>query len=89
MGTPNSFQNSYVVGAPFMYLYLKRKPDRKLSTCGLIKYGTGTVYLVRKLKTGGFYGTLLHLPPLRFHCVGGCWDRTQDCYDYGTGSQTL
>ncbi len=22
--------------------------------------------------------TLLHLPPLRFHCVGGCWDRTQD-----------
>ncbi len=23
--------------------------------------------------------TLLHLPTLRFHCVGGCWDRTQDC----------
>ncbi len=23
--------------------------------------------------------TLLHLPPLRFHCVGGCCDRTQDC----------
>ncbi len=22
--------------------------------------------------------TLLHLPPLRFHCVGGCWDLTQD-----------
>jgi len=21
---------------------------------------------------------LRHLPPLRFHCVGGCWDRTQD-----------
>jgi hypothetical protein len=20
--------------------------------------------------------TLLHLPPLRFHCVRGCWDRT-------------
>ncbi len=20
---------------------------------------------------------LLHLPPLTFHCVGGCWDRTQ------------
>jgi hypothetical protein len=28
------------------------------------------------------YSTLLHLPPLRFHCVGGCWDRTQDGYDY-------
>ncbi len=32
---------------------------------------------------GGFLGffstvlhsTMLHLPPLRFHCVGGCWDR--------------
>jgi hypothetical protein len=23
--------------------------------------------------------TLLHLPPLRFHCVGECWDRIQDC----------
>ncbi len=37
----------------------------------------------RKLKSGGFlrffyvlYSTLLHLPPLRFHCVGGCWDRS-------------
>jgi hypothetical protein len=27
------------------------------------------------------YSTLLHLPPLRLHCVGGCWDRTQDCCD--------
>ncbi len=24
------------------------------------------------------YSTLLHLPPLRFHCSDGCWDRTQD-----------
>jgi hypothetical protein len=24
------------------------------------------------------YSTLLRLPPLRLHCVGGCWDRTQD-----------
>jgi hypothetical protein len=24
------------------------------------------------------YSTLLHLPPLRFHCVDGCWDQTQD-----------
>ncbi len=23
-----------------------------------------------------WYSTLLHLPPLRFHCVGGCWIRT-------------
>jgi hypothetical protein len=30
-----------------------------------------------------------HLPPLRFHCVGGCWDRTQDSCDYGIDCQTL
>ncbi len=35
------------------------------------------------------YSTLLHLPPLRFHCVRGCWNRTQDCCDSGIGSQTL
>ncbi len=22
------------------------------------------------------YSTLLRLPPLRFHCIRGCWDRT-------------
>ncbi len=22
------------------------------------------------------YSTVLHLPPLKFHCVRGCWDRT-------------
>ncbi len=35
------------------------------------------------------YSTMLHLPPLRLHCVGGSWDRTQDCCDFGIGSQTL
>ncbi len=25
--------------------------------------------------------------PLRFHCVGGCWDRTRDYCDLGSGSQ--
>jgi hypothetical protein len=24
------------------------------------------------------YSTLLHLPPLRFHCADGCWDRPRD-----------
>ncbi len=28
------------------------------------------------------YSTLLHLPPLRFHCADGCWDRTQDRSNY-------
>jgi hypothetical protein len=31
------------------------------------------------------YSTLLYLPSVRFHCVGGCWDRTQDCCDFGIG----
>jgi hypothetical protein len=35
------------------------------------------------------YSTLLYLPPLKFHCVGGCWDRSQDCCNFGIGSQTL
>jgi hypothetical protein len=35
------------------------------------------------------FSTLIHLPPLRFHCVGGCWDRTQDSCDYGIDCQTL
>jgi hypothetical protein len=36
------------------------------------------------------YSTLLHKPSLRFHCVGGCWDRTQDSSDFGiVGSQSL
>jgi hypothetical protein len=25
-----------------------------------------------------------HLPPLRYPCVGGCWDETQDCYEATT-----
>ncbi len=33
--------------------------------------------------------TLLHLPPLRFHCVGGCWEWTQDCCVVGIDSHTL
>jgi hypothetical protein len=36
-----------------------------------------------------FFLTLLHLSPLRFHCVGGCLDCTQDCCDFGIGSDAL
>jgi hypothetical protein len=32
------------------------------------------------------YSTLLHLPPLRFHCVVGCWD--QDYCDSGISMQS-
>ena len=34
------------------------------------------------------YSTLLHLPPLRFPCVGGCEDRTQDCCVFGIALTT-
>ncbi len=33
------------------------------------------------------YSTLRHLPLLKFHCVGGCWDQTQDCCDFGIDSE--
>jgi hypothetical protein len=29
------------------------------------------------------YLILHHMQPLRFHCVGGCLDRTQDCFNLG------
>ncbi len=35
------------------------------------------------------YSTLLHLPPLRFHCADGCWDRIQDRCNWCIGSQTF
>jgi hypothetical protein len=35
------------------------------------------------------YSALFHLPPLRFHCADGCWDRTQDRCNWCIGSQTL
>ncbi len=52
---------------------------------------TGFLFLCNILNRGIFrffflyvlYSTLLHLSPLRFHCVGGCWDRIQDCCDFG------
>jgi hypothetical protein len=37
----------------------------------------------------GLNSTLLLLPPLKFHCVGGCLDRTQDYCDVYIGCQTL
>ncbi len=36
-----------------------------------------------------FIPSLLHLPPLGFYCVGGCWDWTQDCCNACIVSQTL
>jgi hypothetical protein len=78
-------------------LYVSTKPEQAFSKSEQLLPEE-----VRKIKvtfqTGGIfwilfsyvlYSTLLHLPPLKFHCVGGCCDRTQDCCDIGIGSQTL
>jgi hypothetical protein len=35
------------------------------------------------------HSALLHLPPLRFQCADGCWDRTQDRCNWCIDSQTL
>jgi hypothetical protein len=35
------------------------------------------------------FSTLLHLPPLRFHCIGRCWYQTQDSFNVSIGCQTL
>jgi hypothetical protein len=70
----------------------------KILACGYKEFFFLCYKRERKVNRGIFlvffffyvlYSTLLHLPPLRFHCVGGCWDRTQDCCDFGIGSQTL
>ncbi len=70
-------------GSVLMVIYLPHPPH------------THSVYLL----TGGFlwifflctvlYSTLLHLPRLRFHCYGVCWDRTQECCNFGIGCPTL
>ncbi len=39
-----------------------------------LKYFFGGFFLFCSVQ----YSALLHLPPLRFHCADGCWDRTQD-----------
>jgi hypothetical protein len=56
----------------------------------------GLVFCVKHLSNFGLnfflffvrYSTLLHLPPLRSHCVGKWWDRTQYCGDIGIDSHS-
>ncbi len=47
------------------------------------------IYFLGYLNFFLLYPTLLHLPPLRFHCADGCWDRTRDCCNWCIGGQTL
>ncbi len=69
----------------FMYLFMllvcrttTEKLSQKLCGCRLttIKGDFLGIFLFFNV----LHSTLLHLPPLRFHCADGCWDRsrTQD-----------
>jgi hypothetical protein len=57
-----------------------------LKCCTGTKYCiVDTKYMFFKIFFGGIFlfffiqlSALLHLPPLRFHCADGCWDRTHD-----------
>ncbi len=59
------------------------------------RYSTRQIFIFIFYFLGGFflffllYSALLHLPPLRFHCADGCWDRTKDRCNWCIGSQTL
>jgi hypothetical protein len=77
----------------FINLLRTDNPDRQQKNVLLLIQFTDDN--CRQIYIGGFldfffnYSTLLHLAPLRFHCGGGCWDRTQDSSDFGIGCQTL
>ncbi len=55
--------------------YNQNKPQAQLEIY-LKKQGDFLIYFYV------LYSTLLHLPPLRFHCVGECWNLIQDCCDF-------
>jgi hypothetical protein len=56
------------------------KEDGGAASLQNTRYLTGVLFV---------FCVLLHLPPIRFLCVGGRWDRTLGCCDFGIGSQTL
>jgi len=56
--------------------------SRKICT-GTLRFGTSrhpTVFRTQSFYCP-LYARLLHLPPLRFHWFGGCWDVFQGCCD--------
>ncbi len=72
---------------------LARKPGFLLSAMDSRAFrwfsATPSVFFFFNIFLGDFlfffiqYSALLHLPPLRFHCADGCWDRTQDRCNQG------
>ncbi len=72
-----------------LHCTLNRMP---LLWSGLRREACGNIVFLKGDIFGFFYvqySTLLHLPPLRLHCVGECLDPTQDSCNYGIGCQTL
>jgi hypothetical protein len=59
-------------------------PVAKVTSPETDRYIVYDLLLIEKFKKGflrvfsELYSTLVCLPPLRLHLVGGCWDRTQD-----------
>ncbi len=49
----------------------EQKSPRKLTLENIFEEG---YFREKNLKN-----TLLHLPSLKLHCVGGCWNQTQNC----------
>ncbi len=64
-------------------------PDIKIISFGVRRLKNRRVTPNREEILSVYHIQHCFLPPLRFHCVRGCWDRTKDCCDFGTGSQTL
>ncbi len=71
-------QSEMVFGlfSPFLF-------EKKNNFCSLLIINRGIFWIFKKC-------TLFNSPSsgaLRFRYVGGCWDRTKDCYDIGICSK--
>jgi hypothetical protein len=77
------FFQVFLVYLYFLYIlfnnFIPRPSDSVLKRRDYIFF-KGDFYSFKVLNS-----TLIHLPPHRFHSVGGCWDWTQDCCDWGIG----
>ncbi len=68
---------------PWTFTYLKHKEPYTDNQRGIFEEFYGNFFL------NFIQHCFICRPPPRFHCVGGCWDRTRDYCDLDTGSQKL
>ncbi len=81
---PDSLKNYFAHTYKHFWKLLSQSPSREgLKLTKNIK-SNGGFFLILKI----LFSTLFHLLPLRFRCVGGCRDWTQDCCDFGIGWTT-